>query len=418
MKILNVVYSLGKGGTERAAQNFALGYSEIGHDSRLLYTREDGVRRRDLENKGISLFYLGSQKDCEIIRAWCPDVIHLHSHGITVDEFEKLKGLVPSAKYVETNVFSTPSPWAASIDISYQLSHWCLWLFRKRSRNKYMSTIVPYPVDTSSFERTTNQVRNEFREKYGIKESDILIGRVGQRFDGKWSPVLIEVFESIRKGNSNIKLIVVNPPDSILLAISNSPFKSDIIHIREIIGDASLAVCYSSIDIFVLIADQGESFGMVLAEALLCETPVVTLASPWADNTQGEVVGNGIGGYVASNKDSLSFLVKRLIVDQAVRRKMGIEGRRRVMQLYDYKAVAKKSTEIIKSGFLNFDVSRPSMLMSDSEGHVNLISRVILRSENLFFLLTYSLGYRPLYRIPIGVLRRLAKVLLGSVGVR
>lgn len=56
MKILTVVYSLGKGGTERAAQNFAfgysdIGYSDIGHDSRFLYTRIDGVRREYLEKK-------------------------------------------------------------------------------------------------------------------------------------------------------------------------------------------------------------------------------------------------------------------------------------------------------------------------------------------------------------------------------
>ena len=44
--------------------------------------------------------------------------------------------------------------------------------------------------------------------------------------------------------------------------------------------DKELSNCYSAIDIFVHAANQGESFGMVLAEAQLCQTPIITLSTP------------------------------------------------------------------------------------------------------------------------------------------
>ena len=111
MKILTIVYSLEKGGTERAAINFAIGYSDIGHDSRLLYTRSDGIRGAYLKQKNIPVYALSDNDDISNLCEWTPSVVHLHSHGITVEEFSKIKKLFPNARYIETNVFSRPSPW-------------------------------------------------------------------------------------------------------------------------------------------------------------------------------------------------------------------------------------------------------------------------------------------------------------------
>jgi hypothetical protein len=55
----------------------------------------------------------------------------------------------------------------------------------------------------------------------------------------------------------------------------------------------------------------GESFGFVLAEALLCGCPVVTLSTPFKDNAQFEVVGDKIGGYCST---SVQDFVKRLLL--------------------------------------------------------------------------------------------------------
>lgn len=399
-KILTVVYSLGKGGTERAAQNFAFGYADIGCDSKIMFTRFDGLRREYIENRGITLFSLLSEGDCTKVKDWSPDVVHLHSHGIHLNEFEKIYSLLPNTKYIETNVFSRPSPWAKSIDISYQLSHWCLWLFKKRSGDNYSSAIVPNPIDTYGFNRVSNELRNGFRAKYGFNCSDLVIGRIGQHFEGKWSPVLIDIFEEQRKDDARVKLLVVNPPVSILERISNSPYKSDVAHIEQIEGDESLSACYSAIDLFVLVAVQGESFGMVLAESLLCETPVVALATPWADNSQGEVIGNQVGGFVAASKIELGNLIRNILFDESKRFEFGHAGRERIIQLFDSQVVAQKSLDLIQGRTTPNGTARPYQLMMDSEGIIGFFSKMILRSERFFPLLIHTLGYKPVYYLP------------------
>ena len=215
MKILTVVYALSLGGTERAAQNFAFGYSEIGHDSRCLYTRFDGIRKANLEERLIPVYNLNKDEDCFLLRNWNPNLVHLHSHGISSEEFEKVRNLLPDARYLETNVFSRPSAWVDQIDLSLQLSQWCNWLYKKRSKGRN-SAVVPCPINISAFHFTGVNHVAVFRSYYGIKPEDIVIGRVGQAFNGKWSPLLIDIFESLRKLHNNLKLLIVGSPDLIL----------------------------------------------------------------------------------------------------------------------------------------------------------------------------------------------------------
>lgn len=412
MKILNVAYSLGKGGTERAAQNFAFGYFDLGHDSRFLYTRLDGVRREYLEAKKIPVYNLSDVVDCSALTEWHPNVVHLHSHGISAEEFAKIKNLLPHAKYLETNVFSRPSPWVDDLDLSFQLSHWCDWLYKKRSLKKNPSVVIPNPVDTSSFQFSGDDRVRRFRASHGIKPDDIVIGRIGQHFNGKWSPVLIDAFDFLKQSFGNLKLVIVNPPDSIVKRVRKSPYHADIVQIERILGDSNLAECYSSIDIFVLIAEQGESFGMVLAESLLCQTPVVTLATPWGDNTQGEVVGNRVGGFVAANKKDVVGLVDMLVNDKSLRYRMGVAGRNRIIELFDSKKVAASALASLdtQSGGMTFSV--PSKLMRDTEGRLGLASRFILSTERGFSFLRFTTGYQSPLHMPFFLSKALMKRLL------
>lgn len=397
IKILTVVYSFGKGGTQRTAQNFAIGYSRIGCDSRVLGTRLNGPRSQYLHEEGIPLYFLDNKLNCQEISEWCPDVVHVHSHGIDSSQFDLIRSLCDRAKFVETNVFSCPSPWSQDLLISYQLSHWCHWLFSTRSNHQFYSEVLPNAVDTNSFCRSSLANRIAFRSKYGLLESDLIIGRVGQSFEGKWSPFLVDVFEEIRKNTHNLKLLLVNPPRSVLKRSCSSRFSSDIIHIDRLDGDTSLADCYSSIDVFVLIAGQGESFGMVLSESLLCETPVVTVATPWADNSQGEVVGNCIGGFVASTKCELRWLIEKLLFNPKTRVLMGRAGRDRIINMFSSQAVCRKSLALIKAAEFtpsstNITTS-PTEIFSDCIGQVTIFSKLLLKAGRFFWLLEYTLGY-------------------------
>lgn len=401
MKILNVVYSLNKGGTERAAQNFASGYAANGHDSRLLFTRNDGPRRDELIANGISVYDLGSPMDVNELQTWGPDVVHVHSHGLQKREMHQLIDLFGSAKFLETNVFSKPSVWEESLHRSFQLSNWCNHLYSLRGGNVEKSAIVPYPVDVARFAPAAQTAVAAFRDKHELTTEDFVIGRVGQSFEGKWSDEIVSVFEILRASDDRIRLLVVNPPEKIREQISASKYAIDVRVIDEIIGDEALSTCYSSIDVFLHIARQGESFGMVLAESLLCETPVVTLATPWGDNSQGEVIGHEIGGLVAARSDRLPTLVKRLKEDENLRRKLGTDGRQRIVQNFSSTAVAEMALAHLRSSpGIRDAILSPIEILRRSDGPVNSLDRLLITRLWLLPFLMFSTGYRSKFKLP------------------
>ncbi len=393
-KILTIVYSLGKGGTQRAAQNFAEAYLLNGHDSRVLATCESGVRQRELESAGVHTWFPLSESHLAQIADWRPDVIHIHSHGLQPIEVESVLDAVPTARAIETNVFSKQSPWADRLSNSYQLSQWCLWLFKRRATKNWPCAVVPYPVKTSALTRSTGKQIESFRGRRGVCENQILLGRIGQAFDGKWSPLLIHTFNELRAADDRFCLLLVNPPSSIVRLAEDSKYRSSITMIDELIGDEKLAVTYSSIDIFVHIADQGESFGMVLAESLLCETPVVTLSTPWADNSQGEVVGNGDGGYVATTRRGLKSAILELANDRELRRQMGRKGRQQVIARYDYRSVAEQALQNVETHTPAWDDAGVPSIYFETVDNPALLAKVLIRSPAGLKWLKYVQGCR------------------------
>jgi glycosyltransferase involved in cell wall biosynthesis len=348
MKILTIVYNLGKGGTQRAAQNFCEAYHKLGYDSKILAMYEGGFRQEELESEQIQVWVTNSDSNLMEIKKWDPDVIHIHSHKLEKKDIFSLKERCSQAKIVETNVFSYPSPFTEVVDISYQLAEWCRFLYEVRGGSNTKSVVVPYPVKVSNFSKANLQERSAFKTKHNIPQDAFIFGRIGQHFLGKWSFYLVDVFERfIKEQTEHAYLLIVNPPKAIVSYIHDRKLSDKVIVIDQIIGDDELRKCYSCIDLFLHIANQGESFGLVLAEALLCETPIIALNTPWGDNSQAEVIGNNIGGICTDTVDDFYKAMVRLYNDRSLLQKLGQNGRKHIISKYDYLIVAKQSIDII-----------------------------------------------------------------------
>ena len=415
-RILTVVYSLEKGGTQRAAQNFAEGYQANGLDSRVLYTREDGLRRGELEAAGVPVYCLLDSADRIALLQWQPQLVHLHSHLLTLAEFDLIKSSFPAARMVETNVFSIPSPWAGRLELSFQLAQWCLWRYIRRAGAACPVSVVPYPVKIAAFTRSAEHARRDFRAAQGLQPDDILLGRIGQSFDGKWSPLLIDTFNRLRRQHPRLRLLVVNPPPIILRGIARSRWREDIVVIDRIEGDGALCDCYSAIDIFVAISDLGESFGMVLAEAQLCETPVVAFATPWQDNSQIEVVADGIGGAVVATRRALEAALQELIDDPGLRQKLGRQGRAHIAAAYDHRSVARLALAATTPPLEAPATPEPLQMMNRVRGSLGPVSRWLLRRQRGLAWLRYTTGYEPWRRLPVRLLRKFYRRLRADDG--
>ncbi|RZK21656.1 MAG: glycosyltransferase [Pedobacter sp.] len=352
MKILTIVYNLEQGGTQRAAQTFCEAYFRLGNDSRMLALYTGGQREIDLSRGGIKV-NVGISKDyLSELSIWSPDVIHVHSHAIKGIDILTIKKTCPSAIFIETNVFSELSDYPEDIlKYSFQLSEWCNYLYISRGGNEKKSLILPNPVDVVNFKKSSLEDRANFRRSHNIPEDTFVLGKIGQSFGGKWSRYLVDTLEMfIEKVSTRVILILVSPSQQLLNYVKERKLSEYVIHIERITGDKSLCDCYSSIDVFVHASSQGESFGYVLAESLLCETPVIVLNTPWADNSQSEVVGDAIGGFCVNNDRDMFKCMRKLYQDPSLRAELGAKGRERIISIYDSIKIAKQSLSYLIDG--------------------------------------------------------------------
>ena len=413
IKILTVVYSLGKGGTERASQNFALGYADLGHDSRVMVTRLDGPRRKRIEDNKLPLLFLTSYEDLQSVKIWQPNVIHLHSHGITQDEFKTIKSLVPDAIYVETNVFSIPSPWNKELDYSFQLSDWCHWRYSKRVAQTKQAFVVPNPVICSDFfvdNEDKKNLRSNLRGHLGLGENTFIIGRVGQAHPANWSTRMIEIFEAVHVAGLKPYLLLVSPPDNIKISAKKSRFRDFIIVQPPTNDDQILRQYYAGFDVFLHCASAGETFGYVNAEAILSRTAVLTMATPWGGgNSQMEVVNNGLSGFVFHrSQTAVNILIGLLLGNRTLNSQEAIMD---ICNRFDHRAVALNAVNIISNstGCLEHPVKNPLFLLKQSEDAPSFLTLIFI-FLGIPQLTRYSSGFEPWHRLLFRLISKLFRI--------
>jgi glycosyltransferase involved in cell wall biosynthesis len=307
---------LGPGGTERAAVNYAMGYKQIGQDSRFLVIYEGHQeRRRQLEDKNIPLyeFYLGSKIIDDII-LWSPDVIHFHRSNTVNSKVKRCIEIIKKHTHclvLETNVFSryVYDNWYKNVDISFQLSDWCLWKYRKwrGKKNWPFSATMPYAIEKDSFYKEHQSRIVSFKKTYNIPLTDFVAGRLGQAHNSKWHPSIVSLFEKVYRKYPQTTLLLVAPSPEVRLKVEqlNPQIRTKIKIIDRLMGDDQLRLYYSCLDVFIHHARIGESFGYVLVEAMLCGCPVITVATPFKDNSQVEVIASNKGGIVVNQQKFL-----------------------------------------------------------------------------------------------------------------
>ena len=353
LRILTVVRDLGAGGTQRAAQNYALGYSRAGHGSAVLALLGGGPRVAALAEVGLDVFVggAGPAHDRAVAQAaaWAPTLVHVHRVGgpdpSTAPALLGLAEALPGARFVETNVFSRADPTATGrlFDVHLQLTRWCLWKWRRWSRGIHprpLGAVLPYVADPDAFYPDPAAAR-AFRQAHGVPSDAVLFGRIGQPLEPKWMPALVEAFGEVARDRPAAWLLLVGAPPSVQARVRRlaPTVRARVRTLDFLHGDPALRAAYSALDVFVLAAHKGESFGMVLAESLLCRTPAVVLSRPARDNSQVEVVGHERGGLVAADARGMAEAMALLADDPERRTRLGCGGAARIRDRYAFDAV-------------------------------------------------------------------------------
>jgi glycosyltransferase involved in cell wall biosynthesis len=427
IRFLTVVSTLTRGGTERAAMNYALGYRRAGYPSAVLAYNGGGPRRSQLEDEGVLVFEggpdeAGTQRAVDEARAWNSDIVHLNRPG----EADSVSGTVlkalvhPRLRVFETNVFSRADQSQARvlIDLHLHLSRWCLWKWTQAARGlnpKSPSIVVPYSVDCNAFIPVPADERPSIRKSFGVPEGAVVYGRVGQPLEGKWSPILIHAFKAVAERVPNARLAVCGLPERLKAMVADLPpaIRARALELPITNDDAELRRYYALMDIFVHSSEKGESFGLVLCEAMLSGLPVITMSTPLRDNSQIEVVPHNEAGIVVQSLPEMIEAMLRLQEDSAFYE----SARRRapvwVRNSYDISIVSRKLLDIApvalaatsSQDLMQRLASLPGTIESVSAGkYRDLLSSVEIKQSWRDSLLT-SLVNRPGSRRAIAVVR-------------
>lgn len=315
MRVLSVVSELGHRGTPRAAQDYAIGLKKIGVEVAVLAHGEGGPRVACLEEAGIPVWIGGPNLESALrqARQYGADIVHFHRRGLPSTKESRLchELRTDGNRILETNVFGRfdHTPGGRLIDIHLHLSKWNFyrWLRWSRHDPSRAATLLPYPVSTDTFRPASKPEVEELRARHQVPADAFLCGRVG-----KWSPDVFRAFVRLAERRGNVFLLCVDDAADVRPAV-NSLVPQHLQHlvrfVPKMLDDAQLAVFYSGIECLLHASPIGESFGLVMAEAMSCGVPVVTAARPHKDNAQIEVVGPA--GMVAASAKGLPEVLLR-----------------------------------------------------------------------------------------------------------
>lgn len=170
------------------------------------------------------------------------------------------------------------------------------------------------------------------------------VGRFGEPRKGM--PVLLAALRALIQTRPELRLLVVGHGDAEALLSAAGPALAPRIEVLGPVADAVKAAVLASVDVLCVPALGGESFGIVLSEAMAAGTPVV--ASDL--DAFRRVLDDGKAGVLvaAGSPDALSAALDDLLDDPARRAALAVAGRRRAA-MWDWPVVARRVLQVYHS---------------------------------------------------------------------
>jgi glycosyltransferase involved in cell wall biosynthesis len=206
-------------------------------------------------------------------------------------------------------------------------------------------TTIHNAVDPQRFQPNLEN-RHELRRALGIKESQLLVGTVGQLTPRKGQLEVIEAFTEVAR----------EIPDAVLLIVGQAIFNRDAEYAASLARAAQASNLPDQIQLLgpredvpalmrafdlLIVNSRSEPFGLTIVEAMLSGTPVLAAA---VDGIP-EIVRHGESGWLIDGRDqrSLAEAMLTLLRDQNLRRKLATNGRRDAIARF---SIERFSTEI------------------------------------------------------------------------
>lgn len=352
-RVLHVLCSLGPGGTEKTMQLF------VTHLDRkcffpAVWSPLPGPRGEMLRAIGVPVI-TGEDLGAAAFR-FAPHIVHVHRAGWPQPELlrplraafrpdpDKRVDRLP--RIVETNVFGRhdPSPSGRLIDVSLLVSEFCAERLRTaegRSIEAPRHRVLYNPVDTDAIGDLTPDpaVRDYARPVFG---------RISRPDPGKWSQVVLEALPLVREAVPDFTFLVIGGTDAARAFVREHNLDDHVRFLPPVLTDGDLADFFNRLSFFAHANKTGESFGLVIAEAMAAGLAVVTHpCRDWKDNAQAELVRHGQTGLVADGSHAYAKALVRLLREPETCRAMGAAGRERA-RLFRVQDVVRRLEDVYR----------------------------------------------------------------------
>ncbi len=195
-------------------------------------------------------------------------------------------------------------------------------------------------------------VPGDFRRKYGIDDHEKVILFVGRKTAGKGLRALLSAMQSVWQSDPEVKLVIAGSSTEFFgrvieprIAQLPEGLGRNVINIDDF-KESDKPSFYRDCDIFVL-PSKIESFGIVFLEAWICSKPVIGCRT----GPVALVVSEGQDGLLVPYGDAeqLSKAIMRLLADEGLRRKLGHNGREKVLRQYTWDRIVSKVERIYQA---------------------------------------------------------------------
>ena len=178
------------------------------------------------------------------------------------------------------------------------------------------------------------------RHELGIKENTFVVGRVGRNADDIHDPISLKAYKEIE--NDNTLFLALAPPPNMVRDAKDLGIKN-IRFLEPTVDEEYLSKFYNTIDVLGHARTDGETFGCVIAEAMIHARPVLTHLSHLR-NAQAELVEDGISGFVVAQHDHKAYAerLKVFMDDKEKRMKMGQAALKRALENFEAELITKK----------------------------------------------------------------------------
>jgi len=285
----------------------------------------------------------------EVLGKMKPDIIHAHHAFSPISLFSILVGKKLGVKTVLTNhsiqfLHDFDYLWKPSSFVMFPLRQYISSADRIIAVSRAAATFISHFTD-----KEVSVIPNGVNvEEYApqVKEFDgrsvLFVGRLVYR---KGLHLLLETMKKVIDEKKEAELTIAGSGylSPLLKLVVKTLGLQDNIFIREDLSKNELIDLYQKANVFVMPSVFGESFGIVLLEAMASKTPVVATAQ---GGVQEVVTHMETGLLVRKNKiEGLAKSILTLLEDESFSERISSNAFRKVKK-YDWSIVVKKIEEV------------------------------------------------------------------------